>query len=247
MKPELIKPEMVIFDYGHTLIYEPRFNRIGGYEAVLNHAVKNPRGVDAGRMAELYHKHIDELSDAAARLDIDMMALNKSRLIYEYLGLEFDLSPVELERIFWDNAGPGSPMPNIERLLEFLSAKNIRSGVISNISFCGENLSERINRLIPCNRFEFIMASCEYLVRKPHKIIFQTALNKAGLSPDKVWFCGDNRRVDIIGAAGAGIFPVWYDSGMDCQYRSERDEIELDCEHLRIHDWLELIDILKKI
>jgi len=241
------KPEMIIFDYGHTLIYEPRFDRAGGYGAVLAHAVKNPLGVSAERLAELYAAFMGEPTEAAAELDIDLRSQDKNRLLYEYLGLEFDVSSGELERLFWDAAGPGSPMPNVDKLIAFLNASNLRSAVISNLSFSGANLAERINRLIPNNRFEFIMASCEYVVRKPNRLIFQTALSKAGLSPDRVWYCGDNRRIDVMGAAEAGIFPVWYDSGFDCQYRGERDEIEPDCGYLRVGDWLELIDVLDKI
>lgn len=35
-------PQMIIFDYGHTLLYEPDWNTDQGNEALLKHAVKNP-------------------------------------------------------------------------------------------------------------------------------------------------------------------------------------------------------------
>ncbi len=241
------KPEMILFDYGHTLVYEPAFERAKGYEAVLAHAVKNPGGHTAEEMAGLYGDFFAAASDLVLSHDVEFMAINKNRLLYDYLGLEFDLPPVELERVFWDSAAPGSPMPNIGTLIELINSLGIRSAVISNLSFCGENLAERVNRLIPNNRFEFFMASCEYALRKPNRLIFQAALKKAGLSPDRVWYCGDNRRADVAGAADAGIFPVWYDSGADCQYRAERDEIEPGCDYLRVGGWLELADILKSL
>jgi putative hydrolase of the HAD superfamily len=241
------KPEMIMFDYGHTLIYEPAFDRAKGYEAVLAHALKNSGGHTPQKMAELYRRFFGAASDLVLSHDVEFMALSKNRLLYDYLELSFDLPPVELERVFWDSAAPGTPMPNIEKLIELINSLGIRSAVISNLSFCSENLAERINRLIPNNRFEFFMVSCEYALRKPNRLIFQTALKKANLSPDRVWYCGDNRRADVAGAAGAGIFPVWYDSGADCQYRTERDEIEPECEYLRVGDWLELADILRSL
>lgn len=35
-------PEMIIFDYGHTLLYEPGFDPVRGSAALLAQAVKNP-------------------------------------------------------------------------------------------------------------------------------------------------------------------------------------------------------------
>lgn len=64
---------------------------------------------------------------------------------------------------------------------------------------------------MPDSRFEFVIASSEYMVRKPNPRIFRLALQKAGLSPDRVWFCGDNVRADVEGAHAAGLFPVWYE------------------------------------
>jgi putative hydrolase of the HAD superfamily len=238
---------MIIFDYGHTLIYEPGFDRLRGNEAILSRAIRNPKGIAAAQLKDIYLENIGSLSEAAGAMDLELSMLNKSKLIFELLGLEFDMPPLELESLFWDNAGPGKLMPHIEELIDYINSVGIRSGVVSNISFCGENLERRINRLLPRNRFEFIMASSDYVIRKPNRLIFLTALSKAGLAADKVWFCGDNLRADIRGAGAVGLLPVWYDSGIDCSYRTEKDIVEPGCDYLRVSDWLELIEILKKL
>ena len=121
----------------------------------------------------------------------------------------------------------------------------IRSGVISNIGFSGHALKNRINRLLPDNRFEFIIASSEYMVRKPNPLIFRLALSKANLSADEVCYCGDNTENDVMGAYGAGIFPVWYHSLIQNDWRDETLDKKPECEHLYINDWLELIDVLE--
>jgi putative hydrolase of the HAD superfamily len=242
----MTKPEMILFDYGHTLIYEPGFNRLRGNEAILSHATRNPKGVTAEQLKNLYHEYIGNASEAAGSLDLELRNLNKNKLVFDLLGLEFDLPPVELENLFWDNAGPGTLMPHIEELIDYINAAGIRSGVVSNISFCGDNLKRRINRLLPRSRFEFIIASSDYIIRKPNRLIFMTALSKADLEADKVWFCGDNLRADIKGAGSAGILPVWYDSGINCSYRTDKDIVEPGCDYLRIGNWPELIEILKK-
>ena len=50
--------------------------------------------------------------------------------------------------------------------------------------------AERINRLLPKNNFEFIITSSNYIFRKPHKRLFDLALEKAGLRPEEVWYIG---------------------------------------------------------
>ena len=141
---------------------------------------------------------------------------------------------------------PDKIMPNTDKMLDYLKTKNIRSGVISNLSFSSCNLTERINSLLPDNDFEFIITSSDYVYRKPTKMIFDLALRKAELSTDEVWFCGDNTKSDIYGAAEAGIFPVWYHSDIECTYRDKALDTRPECSHLYIRDWLGLIEVLEK-
>lgn len=49
------------------------------------------------------------------------------------------------------------------------------------------------------------------MYRKPNRVLFDIALNKAGLAADKVWYCGDSITADIEGAYGVGISPVLYE------------------------------------
>lgn len=137
-------------------------------------------------------------------------------------------------------ASISEPTTHIESFLEFLYDHKIRTSVISNISFSGELLKKRINRYIPFNKFEFIIASSEYVFRKPHKRIFELALRKAGLDCSDVWYCGDNAVCDVDGAADCGIFSVWYKGAME---ECNKSIPKKKC--LEISDWNELIDILK--
>ena len=130
--------------------------------------------------------------------------------LYASMGIELSLSPLEYDRIFWDAAAPAVPTDGIEQFLAFLKKENIRTGVISNIAYCGAAVEERIGALLPGHEFEFIIATSEYMFRKPNRRIFALALEKAGLQPEDVWYVGDHYNCDIIGARDAGLFPVWY-------------------------------------
>ena len=75
------------------------------------------------------------------------------------------------------------------------------------------------------------------VVKKANKAnleIEKLILEKAELSPDEVWYVGDQYECDIVGAKNSGIFPVWYIGAIDMKYEpkdgiltiSEWDELE---------------------
>lgn len=137
-------------------------------------------------------------------------------------------------------------MPGVAEMLNFLHKKGIRTGVISNIGWSGKALTERLNRLLPENQFEFILASSEYGLRKPNPLLFLTALQKAGLPASEVWYCGDNPSVDVEGSAKAGLYPVWYENALECTYRDKKTESIPTCSFLHIHEWAELTERLEE-
>ena len=87
------------------------------------------------------------------------------------------------------------------------------------------------------------------MVRKPDKRLFEIALLKAGLSADKVWFCGDSIYADVNGAHSVGMLPVLYEGSTAEENLSVRDnaEMNIDFEHLHIYDWREMIEVLEKM
>lgn len=238
------KPEMILFDYGQTLAREEKFNPVRGTQAMLKHVKSNPNGVTALQIQELADTLIEEiastlLGDSRSRNLLEVSNHAFHRYLYEYFGVEFAESPEVMERIFWDNAATGRPTENIEKLLLHLQQIGIRTGVISNITFSTDTLTNRINELLPDNHFEFILASSDYIFRKPHGRIFEMALAKAKLSAEQIWFCGDNPICDIEGAYKAGMKPVWYTA---CMF--EDMEVAPGIPYLKIDDWEELIHML---
>jgi putative hydrolase of the HAD superfamily len=238
------KPKMILFDYGQTLITEEKFDPVKGNKALLKHTKSNPNGVTALQIQELADTLSSEIGNALVGegrsrnlLEVSNYAFN--RYLYEYHNVEFTKSSEELAHIFWDNAAPGRSTENIEKLLKHLQEKGIRTGVISNIMFSTATLTNRINELLPDNRFEFILASSEYIFRKPHRRIFEMALAKAKLSAEQIWFCGDNPICDVEGAYNAGMKPVWYTACMD----GDAGMLPV-VPHLKIDDWEELIHML---
>lgn len=236
---------MILFDYGNTLICEDGWNTLNGQKAVFKHVIRNPKGVtaqDADDFAnEVYEGDLSSSRDEC----IEIHERQFMQLMYETLGVEFDLPLEEIERIFWFATSRGVLMPKVDKMISFINSMGIRSGVVSNIGFSANALIERINSTLPENKFEFIIASSEYVYRKPHKRIFDLAISKADLAPDKIWFCGDHTVCDITGAHNAGMFPVRYDNKSKENLWAGPDDLKLDFDHLYITDWDEFIEILK--
>ena len=241
------KPKMIFFDYGHTLLYEPGWDSVRGNVELLKYVTKNPNNCtleDVRKGAELiFGEHIENIR----KLGYDVCGQVGDRVLYEYLGIKFSLTPLEMETVFWDGASMGAVMPNADKMLEYINGNGIRSAVISNLLWSGDALTVRLNRLLPRNQFEFVMTSSDYLMRKPNRILFDIALQKAGLSANEVWYCGDNPRADIEGASQVGIYPIWYDNDTEKDYKDYPKERIPQCEHLRIHEWDEMIDLLEHL
>ena len=243
------RPEMIIFDYGHTLLYEPGFNAMRCEEAAYPYIVENPQSLTVEQIYAEVQRVFAEFQEQREN-GIEIHEWQIMRLVYEYLGLKFSISYRELEEIEWNAASSGAVMPGVEEMLDYLDDVGIRTAVISNIGWSGNALTNRINRLLPNNKFEFIMASSEYVIRKPNRMLFETALRKANLPADVVWYCGDDIRADIKGAHGAGIFPVLYEGNVSDEvnpvtYRNEGEVIDFD--YLHIHHWNEIRQACERV
>ena len=159
--------------------------------------------------------------------------------LYESQGIEIALSNAEIDTVFWNAAAPGTPTDGIKDFLEYLKNKDVRTGVISNISYAPSVVAERINRLLPNNAFEFIITSSNYIFRKPNKRIFDLALEKTQLQPDEVWYIGDQYECDVRGSLNAGLLPIWYIGAIDLPYTMEKGH-SIDKNIITVTDWNEL-------
>lgn len=69
----------------------------------------------------------------ARKIGYDISGQICNRTLYEYLGIEFSLTPNEMEKVFWDGASAGAVMPSADKMLGYLYKKGVRTGVISNL------------------------------------------------------------------------------------------------------------------
>lgn len=240
-------PKMILFDYGHTLICESNYSTLRGTQELFRYIRKNQSGCTPEEIDHFAIKLWAEVHEPAIRRQIEVSEISFMRLLYGIFGIEFSISWEKAEEVFWNHTCDPKIMPNSDQMLRDIALLGIRTGVISNISFSGGLLADRINQLLPENHFEFVLASSDYGVRKPNRYLFEIALKKAELAPEEVWFCGDNVSADIEGALAVGIFPVWYENSMEENCFADRSGKIPSGDHLYIEEWNEMIDILQDL
>lgn len=240
-------PKMIIFDYGHTLLYEPGHNTENGNRAIYNYIIKNPNKLSFEQfnigMIEIFSRIKEN------RGDLEIHEHSFLKLAFDYLGIELSVPFEKAECIIWDSISKGAVMPYADKMIDYINENGIRSAVISNICFSEKALNNRIGRLLPNNKFEFAIASSEYVFKKPNRILFEIALQKSRLNAEDVWYCGDSIKADVNGAHNAGIFPVLYEGETEEEnpFKHQNDDLKVDFDHIHIYDWRELIKILEEI
>jgi len=240
----LKKPQLILFDYGETLVHERTFDGLAGTRAVMEHAVENRHGVTPEQVqaeADAINRELGR-ADRSKRHLFQVEAPNSmfQNYLYRSMGVKIGLTPEEMDRVFWDAAAPGIPTDGVKEFLDFLAGEGVRTAVLSNMSYSGITLRERINRLLPDNRFELVTATSEILFRKPNRRAFGWMLEQAQVLPENAWYIGDSYSCDVEGARGAGLFPVWYLGARESQ-ETPQDGV------LTVSHWRELMEMMKGI
>lgn len=239
-------PKMILFDYGQTLFHQNGYNSRDGYEAMMKYITVNPQKISPETVTALASKIYKQCGDILGfkkkrdwHLEVPQTQI--IHYIMEYYGLGSERSEEELSVIYWDAACNGTAVHHVDKMLQYLHNSGIRTGVVSNLAYSGEALKARLKRAIPNHEFEFIISSNDVIFRKPEAAIFELAVAKSGLRPDEIWYCGDDTIWDVEASYQVGITPVWFLGAMDYE------QPEPTCDHIVVKDWLEMIDIIKRI
>ena len=86
------KPEMIIFDYGHTLLYEPGFDVLRGERAAFSYIVENPRHLTAEQVSTAVQELFGELQglrESDIEIFGDQILHFLSRVGRGYMGCHF--------------------------------------------------------------------------------------------------------------------------------------------------------------
>ena len=234
---------MILFHYGQTLIVEPQFDWTAANLAILSHASSLPEGMTTEEFCKCSNDLFEYVSGSRRESCREIEHEKFIRLLRDAYGLKFDISIAEADLLYWDSATHGSfASQGAAEFLDYLHENGIRTGVISNMCYSNMALRTRLNRYLPNNRFDFIITSSDYILRKPEKLLFEVAVRRSGLDPSEIWYVGDNPNADVVGALGAGMHPVLY-TGAHMRNYANLPPLSFD----KVDSFDELKEIIEKL
>jgi len=208
-QPMITAPRGVLFDFGGTLLREGPVNLEAGAVAVL--ALARDRA--ACTPAELAAAMTEVMNDLEPRRRTALLEPPPAaigRLVYGPRGIAFDVQPEDVEWAFWSAATAWELEPGINAAIEALERANIPWAVLSNSMFRGQTIERQLALSGLRGTHRFVMASAEYVLRKPHPRLFAIAAARLMEPPRSLWFIGDSHEDDVCGSSAAGFVPFWY-------------------------------------
>jgi putative hydrolase of the HAD superfamily len=205
----LLKPEAVTFDFGGTILQLVEFDKVAGVRRMLDICE-----ISNNRTEQDVLEFIDELDlqiqERREESLIEYPSIQRQRLIYNALGIIFDLPPHEIELEFWKASMQYTVEEGITTVLDGLNARDIRIALLSNSAFSATTMRYELQRHGLHDYFSDIVVSADYGFRKPHPLIYRSALSILGADPAHTWHVGNSRYYDVEGAIIAGMGAVWY-------------------------------------
>lgn len=200
----LAPPRAVFFDVDFTLIYPgPTFQGEGYARFCREHGVS----ADAARFDAAVAASSFILDEVEEPVYDDELFVHYTATIIEHMGGRGTGVIRAARDIYrqWASNHHFELYDDVEPALQALAAKGMVVGVISNSHRSLATFSEHfaLQRYIT-----IAISSAEHGYMKPHRSIFEAALEQAGTRADEAVMVGDSLRADIEGALAAGMRAV---------------------------------------
>ncbi len=205
--------QAVFFDLYQTLVrYDPpREQTIADVLREYGHDLPAERFVEPLVKADefMYRAMSERPLGQLTREQRLALYVRHQEILFEQAGVpvEPEIIPAMLMKMQAANQGLTTfddVLPTLDRLRE----AGKLTGLISNVD---TDISDVLTRLGLAARLDVVMTSGEAGVTKPHRGIFEAALQKAGVAPDEAVYVGDQYEIDVLGAEGAGLTGVLID------------------------------------
>ena len=206
---DMDRPKGLLLDYGGTLVEEVSVDMRAGNEWLLAHASYRPPHVTLEHVLDRASRVSRDVASRRDQFHLEAPWSLLTRLIHDFLGVQFDDPMPQLELDFWKASVQTRPMPGARAALEWFHREHVPTAVVSNTAFGEPVIRYELDKHGLAEHLEFIVVSAEYAVRKPNVLLFDTAAARLGREPKDIWFVGDRLDTDIAGAKAAGMTAVW--------------------------------------
>jgi putative hydrolase of the HAD superfamily len=202
--------DAVLFDWGDTLFHFAFDEALleSGWEAGLAATGRDRLPAHGEAAARFRERYVPLLWQPGSLEEVEYPGLVRECL--SELGV--DVSDAELERFLeaehaaWDEARLLGD--STHALLDVLHEWGLKTGLVSNAFDPPALLHRDLEQMGLGNRLDVAVFSSETGKRKPHPLIFETALGRLGVEPARALFVGDRRYEDVRGAKELGMTAV---------------------------------------
>ena len=203
----------ILFDWANTLVDLGQEGDMIPFRQLL--ALLKDHGIFDGKFEPIYQEYRDlfygmiEVSISTHREASFELAL-RYLLIKYGINLENKVTMEKLLEVYYRSMYEIRKVySDVIPTLAKLQAKGVRLGIISNTTN-PEFMKDWERRHFGLDAyFEFSIYSSAVPYRKPHPSIFELAIHRLNLKPNKILFVGDNLKADVLGAKKVGMVAVW--------------------------------------
>jgi len=225
----------ILFDYGHTLVWFPKYKQAHMTASRNVQLVLRDLGVSVGvsKVRGLIESYVP-------RADGTSVSVEEAKGILVSAGVEF-FTQNDLLRVIEAEWKPYIMnvrlRKGVREVLDCSKKMKLKLGVVANIWSGGMN--PVLARLGIEDFFSTTVADMDVGFAKPDPRIFRLALGNLRLAPEQVIMVGDNPKTDIKGAHDLGMVTVRLMRGPN---RTQPDCVETD---FKIRDFSTLMSIIK--
>ena len=112
---EIIKPKMILFDYGGTLMYEPDFCPSAGNAAIYPYISENPHNISLQEFSDYLLNLFDEIRALRGEL-IEIHEHIFLRYVLEHFNMKLSVSIEDAEWIMWNGISKGCMTPGADHM-----------------------------------------------------------------------------------------------------------------------------------
>ena len=117
-----IKPQLILFDYGHTLLSEPGWDPMKGLRALLEYADRRCSEEEIQHIYAVGSEYYDTVIMPVKEQGGDIPWKTAARLVLGSCGVGLTISPDEAEDIYWNAETCGAVMPGADEMLDAIAS-----------------------------------------------------------------------------------------------------------------------------
>ncbi len=202
-------PAAILLDVGGTLLDEEGYDVESGIRTFLEGSDLPGGSMDRREIESC-------VSDFRSVVEATRLIDDREFELGDWLRTRFGLPPADAavaEMAVWIAGVTFGAMRGAQPVLEEAHRLGIALAVVSNQMFSGRTVGFELRRQGYDLPLHFVQTSADCGVRKPSPAPFRRALARLDVEAGRAWYIGDDWDVDVVGAARAGLYPIWLGGG----------------------------------